>query len=98
MVAVRTVGVGTELGMLLLGLAVLRAAVLPAPWRVLPLVIFLLNILFSYFLGRLFLAAEIDLLILMVAQEVLLGLGWALMGYSLWSGMGEGARRPIFVR
>ena len=92
MVVTGAVGVAVELGILLLGVATLRAAVLPSPWRALPLVIFLLNTPFS-FLGPQFMAAGINPSIFMVAQQLLLGLGWVLIGYALWSGMGEGAWR-----
>ena len=44
MVVSGAVGVAAELGMVLLAVATLRAAVLPMPWRVLPLAIFLLGV------------------------------------------------------
>jgi hypothetical protein len=75
--------VAAESGMLLLGVATLRAAVLPWPWRALPLVIFLLHIPFS-FLGPL-LPEGIGVLVLIYAQPMLVGIGWTLLGYALWS-------------
>lgn len=96
MVVTGVVGAAAELGVLLLGVATLRAAVLPPPWKALPLVIFLLGAPFTILMGPLF-RAGIDLLILTNAQTLLLGLGWALLGYALWSGMGErvGRRVPV---
>lgn len=91
MVVTGAVGVAAELGMLLLGVATLRAAVLPSPWRALPLAIFLLRVPFS-FLGALF-PEGIGVLILIYAQQLLLGLAWALLGYALWSRMGESVGR-----
>ncbi len=92
-----TVAAAAELGLLLLGVATLRAAVLPSPWRTLPLAIFLLDIPFSY-LGLLF-PERIGVIVLLYIQQALLGLGWGLLGYALWSGMGETAwHRPARVR
>ena len=95
MAVTAAVGVVAELGILLLGVATLRAAVLPPPWRALPLAIFLLEVPFSY-LGALLFPEGIGVLILIYAQALLLGLAWALLGYALWSGMGEsvGRRKP----
>ncbi len=91
------VGVAAESGVLLLGVATLRAAVLPLPWRALPLAIFLLGVPFNY-LSALF-QEGIGFLLLMYAQPMLLGLGWALMGYALWSATSESLRRrPVRVR
>ena len=98
MAVTAAVGVAAELGLLLLGVATLRAAVLPPPWRALPLAIFLLEVPFSY-LGALLFPEGIGVLILMYAQELLMGLAWALLGYALLSRTGEGAwRRPARVR
>jgi hypothetical protein len=83
------VGVAAELGLVLLGVATLRAAVLPLPWRALPLVIFIFHSPFGYLVGALFPEA-ITVAILLYTQPLLLGLGWALLGYALRSGMGEG--------
>jgi hypothetical protein len=97
MIVTGAVAVAVELGLLLLGVATLRTAVLPLPWRALPLVIFLFHGLFNFlggFLVALF-PEETVVSILLYAQPLLLGLGWALLGYALWSGIGEGAwRRP----
>lgn len=94
------VAAAAELGLLLLGVATLRAAVLPSPWRALPVAIFLLGFPLITLAGPLFPAAGgIALVIFIAVREVLLGLGWALLGYALWSEMGEGAwRRPARVR
>ena len=92
------VAAAAELGMLLLGVATLRAAVLPLPWGALPLALFLLGVPLITFVGTLF-PAGIGVSVLIYAQPLLLGLGWALLGYALWSGVGAGARhRPARVR
>lgn len=79
--------------MLLLGVAARQAKVLPLPWRALPLAIALVNIL-SVLSGLLRLA----LLPLGIRPDsfasvaptvligVLIGIGWVLLGYALWSG------------
>jgi hypothetical protein len=96
MVVTGAVTVAAELGLLLLGVATLRTAVLPLPWRVLPLIIFIFHSPFG-FLGALFPEA-IGVSILLYAQPLLLGLGWALLGYALRSGIGEGTwQRPARV-
>ena len=41
---------------------------------------------------------KIGALILIYALPLLLGLGWALMGYALWSGVNGDARRPVPAR
>jgi hypothetical protein len=78
-------------GMLLLWVATLRAAVLPQPWRTLPLVFFLLDIPFTTLAGGLF--ETVGVTALLYAQPLLLGLGWGLLGYALLSGIGVGAQR-----
>ena len=113
MVVSGTVSVAVELGMVLLAVATLRAAVLPIPWTVLPLAIFLLGVPTSSEVGlAIFLLLDasssslvgpqflegIGGLILFYTPSLLLGIGWAQLGYALWSGMGEGVRRPISVR
>lgn len=94
------------LGLLLLGIATLRAGALPMPWRLLPLAIFAVDIL-SRPLVMLFLGSELrrqlilregpyaELLPFLVlgVPEVLVGVCWALLGYALWSGAGAGVRR-----
>jgi len=79
------------LGMLLLGVATLLAALLPLPWRALPLAFFLLDVPLSTLAGTLF--STVGVSALLYAQPLLLGLGWALLGYALWSGMGEDTQR-----
>ena len=101
----------TGFGLLLMGIATLRARVLPLPWRLLPLAIFLLDVplkpLVVLFLGAdlrrgLILQeesyAEILAFLVWDVPDVLIGLGWALLGYALWSGMGKDVRRPAPVR
>jgi len=75
--------------MILLGVATLRAALLPLPWRALPLAFFLLDVPLKTLAGALI--EPVGVSALLYVQPVLLGLGWALLGYALWSGMGEGA-------
>jgi hypothetical protein len=77
-------------GMLLLGVATLIVAVLPLPWRALPLAFFLLDVPLSTLAGTLF--STVGVSALLYAQPLLLGLGWALLGYALWSGMGNAGR------
>lgn len=90
------VAAAAELGMLLLGVATLRAAVLPLPWGALPLALFLLGVPLITFVGTLF-PAGIGVSVLIYAQPLLLGLGWALLGYALWSEVGA-RHRPARVR
>ena len=77
--------------MLLLGVATLIAALLPLPWRALPLAFFLLDVPLTTLAGTLF--STLGVSALPYAQPLLLGLGWALLGYALWSGIGEDAQR-----
>ena len=88
-----------EFGVLLMGITVLRARVLPQPFRSLPLAIFVLGVLVPLlyllvFREDLMLRGEPDtgILALLVwdAPDVLIGVGWALLGYALWSGTSEG--------
>jgi hypothetical protein len=98
-------------GLLLMGIATLRARVLTLPWRLLPLAIFLVDVplkpLVVLFLGaelrrELILQegshAEILTFLVWDVPDVLMGLGWALLGYALWSGTGENIRRPVPAR
>ena len=78
-------------GMVLLWVATLRAAVLPQPWRTLPLVFFLIDVPFTTLAGGLF--ETVGVTALLYAQPLLLGLGWGLLGYALLSGIGAGAQR-----
>jgi hypothetical protein len=81
-----------ELGMLLLGLATLRARALPMPWRALPLVIFLSGLPLAVLI-LLFFGGRIPTTSLAWgAPELLNGTGWALLGYALWSGARPGSR------
>ena len=78
-------------GMVLLGVATLRAAVLPLPWRALPLVLFLLDVPLTTLAGALFEIFGVSAVL--YAQPLLLGLGWMLLGYALLSGIGAVAQR-----
>jgi hypothetical protein len=78
-------------GMILLGVATLRAALLPLPWRALPLAFFLLDVPLTTLAGALI--ESVGVSALLYVQPVLLGLGWALLGYALWSGIGAGVQR-----
>ena len=84
-----------EVGLLLVGLAVLRAGALPMPFRALPLAIFVLGLPLAFLalLAFGFDAAFADSLV-GDAQEASIGLLWALLGWALFSGAGTGARRP----
>lgn len=94
LVVTGAMAVAAELGLLLLGMATLRAAVLPLPWGALPLGLFLVDVLLTLLaaLGSLLLPAGTGVLALIYAQPLLLGVVWALLGYALWSEIGEGAR------
>jgi hypothetical protein len=84
-------------GMILLGVATLRAALLPLPWRVLPLAFFLLDVPLTTLAGALI--ETVGVSVLMYVQPLLLGLGWALLGYALWSEAGGNVlRRPSPAR
>jgi hypothetical protein len=90
-------------GLLLLGVATVRARALPLPWAALPLAIGLVEVLAWLVLPPLTSPLEldwrIDAFILMDMPPVLVGLGWVLLGYALWSGTSEGVgRRPAPVR
>jgi len=78
-------------GMILLGVATLRAALLPLPWRVLPLAFVFLEIPLTTLAGALF--SILGVSALLYAQPLLLGLGWGLLGYALLSEIGAGAPR-----
>lgn len=87
------------LGLLLMGVATLRARVLALPWRMLPLAIFAVTLL-SPFLTHLAVIAGFEgggFWLVSTTLAVLVGLGWMLLGYALWSGPGEGFRRPATV-
>ena len=71
-------------GLISLGIAALRADVLPRRWRALPLVLGLVALLPVWALAFVHLGLPI----------VLLGLGWMLLGYALWSGKTDGRNAP----
>ena len=75
-------------GLVLLGLATLRADILPRRWRVLPLTIGLLALLPVWVLA--FIHLELPV--------VVLGLAWMLLGYLLWSESREPVQQPQRVR
>ena len=70
-------------GLTLLGVATLRQETLSPRWRILPLAIGLSALLPEWVLALVHLELPV----------VLLGLGWMLLGYVLWSAEGEQARR-----
>lgn len=74
-------------GLVLLGLAALRAEILPRRWRALPLAIGLLSLLPVWVLA--FIHLELPV--------VVLGLAWMLLGYVLWSDQGTPVRRTASV-
>lgn len=74
-------------GLMLLGLAALRAEILPRSWRALPLAIGLLALLPVWVLA--FIHLELPV--------VVLGLAWMLLGYVLWSDKGAPVRRTAPV-
>jgi hypothetical protein len=69
-----------------------RAAALPWPWRALPLAIFILGTPLKTFWGVWF-PAGTGVLVLIYSQSLLVGLGWVLLGYALWSEAGGYTRR-----
>jgi hypothetical protein len=87
-----------EVGLLLLGIATLRARALPLPWRTLPLAIFSVFPL-SIILTPLMLGAGLESEFLYSGvPRALTGIGWVLLGYALWSGIGEDIRRSVPAR
>ena len=83
--------VAANAGLLLLGIATLRAGVLALPWRAVPLVVLAVQVL-GTLLSTLFLSRALLLSPAMVGPlglsplQVLLGISWALLGLALWSG------------
>ena len=75
------------IGLVLLGLAALRAEILPRRWRALPLTIGLLALLPVWVLAFI----HLDL------PVVVLGLAWMLLGYVLWSDKSEPVRRAASI-
>lgn len=72
------------IGLVFLGIAVLRAGVLPGRWRTLPLILSLSALLPVWILA--FIHLEIPV--------VVLGAAWMLLGYVLWSDRSASARQP----
>ena len=81
-------GLAIFVGLVLLGLATLRVDILPRRWRVLPLAIGLLALLPVWVLA--FIHLELPV--------VVLGFAWVLLGYVLWSSMGETVGETSRVR
>jgi hypothetical protein len=87
-----------EVGLLLVGIATLRAGALPLPWRALPLAIFLV-FPFSIMLTPLMLVAGLESEFFYSGMpRILAGIGWILLGYALLSKTGESVRRPAPAR
>ena len=74
-------------GLASLGLAVLRTGLLPPRWRALPLVLGLSALLPVWALALVHLELPV----------VLLGLGWMLLGYVVWSERNLPTRRPARI-
>jgi hypothetical protein len=99
--------VAVGVGLLLLGVATLRARVLSMPWRLLPLAMFVVKVPLPPLAG-LAMGSELkrdlivggdarsELLAFLVwdTPDLLFGLGWVLLGYALWSGASEEAKSP----
>jgi hypothetical protein len=79
---------GILVGLLVLGIATLRARVMPAPWRAVPLAVAVFW----------FPLQGIGFVISDGAGLILGGLAWALLGYVLWSGSDAPAEQPTRVR
>lgn len=87
-----------EVGLLVVGIATLRAGALPLPWRALPLAIFLV-FPFSIMLTPLMLVAGLESeFFYSGVPRILTGIGWILLGYALLSKSGESVRRPASAR
>ena len=76
------------IGLVLLGIAALRADALPGRWRTLPLIVGLSALLPVWILA--FIHLEVPV--------VVLGVAWVLIGYVRWSEKGEALRQPARVR
>ena len=76
------------IGLVFLGIAALRANVLPGRWRILPLIVGLSALLPVWVLA--FIHLEVPV--------VVLGVAWVLIGYVLWSGRSASARQPARLR
>ena len=79
---------GILVGLLVLGIAALRARVMPMPWSGVPLAV---GVLWFPLQGIGFVIAD-------GVGLILGGLAWALLGYVLWSQIGTPAEQPSRVR
>jgi hypothetical protein len=86
-------GLGPFVGLVLLGIATLRAKVMLAPWSALPLVMGVGAVPLMVVGGILELVSER----LVEVPIVLLGFAWVLLGYSVWSGKDEVTQQPARV-
>jgi hypothetical protein len=83
-----TAFLGILVGLLLLGIAALRARVMPPRWNIVPLIV---GILWFPLQGVGFVISD-------GVGLILGGLAWMFLGYVLWLGKTEGARRAAPVR
>ena len=79
---------GILIGLLLLGIAALRAETLPPHWRVVPMAV---GILWFPLQGIGFLISD-------GAGLILGGLAWMFLGYVFWSGLSRSDRQPARVK
>lgn len=79
---------GILVGLLALGIAALRARVMPAPWHAVPLTV---GVLWFPLQGIGFVISD-------GVGLILGGLAWAFLGYVLWSQRSTSAQRPARVR
>ena len=79
---------GILIGLLALGIAALRARVMPAPWHVAPLAV---GVLWFPLQGMGFMISD-------GVGLILGGLAWAFLGYVLWSQRSTPTRQPSRVR
>jgi hypothetical protein len=86
-------GFGPFVGLVLLGIATLRARAIPAPWSALPLVMGAGAVPLMLVGGVLGLVSER----LFELPIVLLGFAWVLLGYSVWSGKDKAIQQPLRV-
>jgi hypothetical protein len=83
-----------EIGLLILGIATLRAKALPLPWRALPLAIFLVFPLSIAATPPMLAAGLESEFFYSGIPRALTGVGWVLLGYALWSETTENTRHP----
>lgn len=81
-------------GSVLFGIATLRASILPRPGALLLLIWFPAGFVMSSLLQLVSVPEDLSFL----GLSGLCGLGWAILGYALWSGGDEAARQPARVR